>query len=43
MLQELKTEGSAVQKLSFAPKSNGVLAIDSQGKMYNWDVDNLTS
>ncbi|MEM7008694.1 MAG: ABC transporter permease subunit [Thermodesulfobacteriota bacterium] len=40
MLQELKTDGSSVQRLSFAPKSNGVLAIDDQGKMYNWDVDN---
>ncbi len=40
MLQELKTDGSSVKRLSFAPKSNGVLAIDAQGKMYNWDVDN---
>ena len=41
LLQELKTnDGSSVEMLSFAPKSNGVLAIDNGGKMYNWDVDN---
>lgn len=41
MLQELKTsDGSSVKEMSFAPKSNGVLAIDNQGKMYNWELDN---
>ncbi len=41
LLQELKTDGgSYAEKLSFAPKSNGILAIDNKGKMYNWDVDN---
>jgi len=40
MLKEFKTDGSSVQKLSFAPKSDGIIAIDDKGKMYNWSVDN---
>ncbi len=40
LLKELKTDGSAVRKLSFAPKSNGILAIDDKGKMYDWELDN---
>ncbi len=40
LLQELKTDGASVKKLSFAPKSNGVIAIDGLGKMYNWALDN---
>ena len=40
LLKELKTDGSAVRKLSFAPKSNGILAIDNKGKMYDWELDN---
>ena len=39
-MQELKTDGSSVKKLSFAPKSNGILAIDDKEKMYNWKLDN---
>ncbi|MFA9407292.1 MAG: ABC transporter permease subunit [Candidatus Dadabacteria bacterium] len=40
MLKEFKTDGSSVQKLSFAPKADGIIAIDDKGKMYNWSVDN---
>jgi len=40
LLQELKTGGSGVKQLSFAPKSDGVLAIDDKGKMFNWGLDN---
>jgi len=40
MLKEFKTDGSSVQKLSFAPKSDGIIAIDDKGKMYNWSIDN---
>lgn len=40
LLQELKTDGASVKKLSFAPKSNGILAIDNKGKLYNWELDN---
>lgn len=40
LLKEFKTGGSSVQRLAFAPKSNGVLAIDNEGKVYNWYVDN---
>jgi len=40
MLKELSTEGSSVQKLAFAPKSDGVVAIDKEGKMFNWSLDN---
>ncbi|GJM16923.1 MAG: phosphate ABC transporter permease [Thermodesulfobacteriota bacterium] len=40
LLKELKTDGPAVKKLSFAPKSNGILAIDDKGKMYDWELDN---
>lgn len=40
LLDELKTEGSNVKQVAFAPKSNGVLAIDDKGKMYNWELDN---
>lgn len=40
LLQELKTDGASVKKLSFAPKSNGVIAIDNKGKLYNWELDN---
>ncbi len=40
LLKEFKTAGSSVQRLAFAPKSNGVLAIDNEGKVYNWYVDN---
>lgn len=40
LLEELKTDGSSVKKLSFAPKSNGIVAIDGKGKLYNWELDN---
>ncbi len=40
LLKEFKTGGSSIQRLAFAPKSNGVLAIDNEGKVYNWYVDN---
>lgn len=41
LLHELNTtDGASVQQLSFAPKSNGVLAIDNTGKMYDWYLDN---
>lgn len=37
---ELKGGGSSIQRLSFSPKANGVAAIDSGGKFYNWNVEN---
>lgn len=41
LLEQLKTnDGTSVKKMSFAPKSNGILAIDEKGKMYNWELDN---
>ncbi|MGB2691188.1 MAG: ABC transporter permease subunit [Thermodesulfobacteriota bacterium] len=40
LIEELKTDGSSVKKLSFAPKSNGIVAIDGKGKLYNWELDN---
>jgi len=40
LLKELKTEGTSVKELSFAPKSNGILAIDDNGKLYDWNLDN---
>jgi len=40
LLKQLKTDGAAVKQLSFAPKSNGIIAIDSKGKMYDWYLDN---
>jgi len=39
-LKELKADGSSIEKLTFAPKANGIVAIDKEGKMYNWSVDN---
>jgi phosphate transport system permease protein len=39
-LKELHTDGASIEKLAFAPKANGVVAIDKKGKMYNWSVDN---
>lgn len=40
LLKKLKTDGTAIKQLSFAPKSNGIIAIDSNGKMFDWKVDN---
>ena len=39
-LAELKTDGPPVMNLAFAPKGNGVLAVDGAGKLYDWNVDN---
>ncbi len=39
-LKELNTGGSSIEKLAFAPKANGVVAIDREGKMYNWGIEN---
>jgi len=39
LLEEIKTD-KPVKKLAFAPKSNGIVAIDNEGKMYNWYLDN---
>lgn len=39
-LAELKTDGPGVQSLSFAPKGNGILALDGAGKLYDWNVKN---
>lgn len=39
-LTELKTDGPPVMNLAFAPKGNGVLAVDGAGKLYDWNVDN---
>ncbi len=39
-LKELNTGGSSIEKLAFAPKANGIVAIDKDKKMYNWSVDN---
>lgn len=39
-LAELKTDGPPVKNLAFAPKGNGILAVDGAGKLYDWNVDN---
>ncbi len=39
-LAELKTDGPGVKSLSFAPKGNGILAVDGGGKLYDWNVRN---
>src|SRR5690606_23142873 len=39
-LTELKTDGPRVKSLSFAPKGNGILAVDGAGKLYDWNVNN---
>jgi len=39
-LADYKTDGSTVMNLAFTPKANGIVAIDNQGKLYNWSVKN---
>lgn len=39
-LADFKTNGSSVKTLAFAPKANGIVAVDREGKLYDWDVDN---
>lgn len=40
LVAELKGDGSAIERLTFAPKANGITAIDKDGKFYNWNVEN---
>jgi phosphate transport system permease protein len=39
-LLELPTEGKALGLVAFAPKANGVAAIDAQGKLFYWGLNN---
>ncbi|HXG21023.1 MAG TPA: ABC transporter permease subunit [Methylomirabilota bacterium] len=37
---DLPTEGNALGLLAFAPKANGVAAVDAQGKLFRWNLSN---
>ena len=39
-LLELEGEGYPIKALAFAPKANGVIAIDERGNLYDWEIDN---
>jgi len=39
-LLELSTGTNALSLLTFAPKANGVLTVDSQGQLFRWDLSN---
>jgi len=39
-LLELKGEGEIIKALAFAPKADGVIALDGKGVFYHWEVDN---
>ncbi len=39
-LADFKTDGGSVSTLAFAPKANGIIAVDRNGKLYDWDIDN---
>ena len=40
-LVELNTgQGASVELLSFAPRANGIFAVDSQGTLFDWSLDN---
>ena len=40
-LVELRTDqGAAVELLSFAPRANGIFAVDSQARLSDWSLDN---
>ena len=39
-LLQLSAEGSSIVAIAFAPKANGILAIDQKGVFYDWDIDN---
>ncbi len=34
------TAGSPITHLAYAPRTNGILALNQQGQLYNWAVDN---
>jgi phosphate transport system permease protein len=39
-VDELKGDGTSIERLAFSPKANGIAAIDKDGKFYNWNVEN---
>ena len=40
-LVELRTDqGAAVELLSFAPRANGIFAVDNQARLFDWSLDN---
>jgi phosphate transport system permease protein len=39
-LLELATGGRAISAVAFSPKANGALALDDQGSVANWSIDN---
>ena len=40
-LVELNTDrGAGIELLSFTPRANGIFAIDSQGSLFDWSLDN---
>lgn len=39
-LLEMKGEGSSIKALAYAPKANGAIAIDENGTLYDWNIEN---
>jgi phosphate transport system permease protein len=39
-LASFKTDGPQVKNLIYPPKADGIIAIDRNGKLYDWNVDN---
>lgn len=39
-LLEIKGEGYPIRVMAFAPKADGVVALDQKGTLYNWKIDN---
>ena len=39
-LASFKTDGPKVKNLIYPPKADGIIAVDRNGKLYDWDVDN---
>jgi phosphate transport system permease protein len=39
-LLEMQTEGKALPLLAFAPKADGIVAVDTRGQLYRWTIHN---
>lgn len=39
-LLDLHTDGSSLDVLTFAPKANGALTVDAQGRLFRWSIAN---
>ena len=40
LLDTINTGDRMVRRMSFAPKANGIIAINDQGKLFNWNLRN---